>query len=85
MPEERIILPEPNLPKGLYRHYKGNTYEVLGLACHSETLEWHVIYKPMYPHDGMPHIWIRPFSMWQETVEYNGESSLRFTPIDKIR
>lgn len=58
---------------GKYLHYKGGIYEVLGPARHSETLEELVVYK----HDG--EMWVRPLSMFSETVEYNGERLLRFT------
>ena len=53
------------IPKGIYRHYKGNRYEVVDLALHSETLEPMVIYKAMY---GMGEIWTRPAQMWNEEV-----------------
>jgi hypothetical protein len=51
---------------GKYRHYKGNFYEVLSLATHSETLEPMVVYKALYGEQG---IWVRPASMWNEEVE----------------
>jgi hypothetical protein len=73
---------EPKLSKGRYRHYKGNLYEVIGLACHSESLDWHVVYKPLYDHPGKPDIWIRPYEMFIEDVEINGKSIKRFTHID---
>lgn len=64
------------IPLGRYRHYKGNEYEVLGIARHSETLEPMVVYKALY---GDNEIWVRPAQMWNEPV---GDGSvLRFTPI----
>ena len=51
---------------GMYRHYKGNVYEVIGFAKHSETLEDMVIYKALYGEGG---IWVRPLSKWGELVE----------------
>ena len=60
---------------GKYRHYKGNFYEVLYIAKHSETLEEVVVYKALYGNNG---IWVRPASMWQEMVEVNGKKIQRF-------
>lgn len=60
---------------GKYRHFKGNEYEVIGLGTHSETLEAMVIYKALY---GNGEIWLRPLSMWNDTVEYNGRCLKRF-------
>ncbi len=65
--------------KGKYRHFKGNEYEVIGFAKHSETGEEMVIYRALY---GEKQVWVRPVSMWNETVEYNGESRTRFTYIE---
>ncbi|MBQ6676325.1 MAG: DUF1653 domain-containing protein [Ruminococcus sp.] len=53
------------IPKGRYRHYKGNEYEVLYIAHHSETLEPMVVYRALY---GEGEIWVRPAEMWNETV-----------------
>jgi hypothetical protein len=64
---------------GKYKHFKGNEYEVLGTAKHSETLEEFVVYKALY---GEGQIWVRPAKMWEETVEVNGEKIPRFQPID---
>jgi hypothetical protein len=50
---------------GKYRHYKGNFYEVLSLATHSETLEAMVVYRALY---GVRGIWVRPLSMWDESI-----------------
>jgi len=63
------------IPLGKYRHYKGNQYEVVGFAKHSETLEDMVIYKALYGEGG---IWVRPLSMWGELVEIDGEAVRRF-------
>ena len=60
---------------GLYRHYKGNDYEVIGTAKHSETLETLVVYKPLYNDTGM---WVRPLVMFQEKVLVNGKVVPRF-------
>lgn len=63
---------------GRYRHFKGNEYEVLHLARHSETEEDMVVYRALY---GDFSVWVRPASMWNETVERDGQSFQRFTYI----
>jgi len=63
---------------GKYRHFKGNEYEVIGIAKHSETLEEMVIYKALYEKN---EYWVRPLSMWNETVERDGKTFKRFTYI----
>ena len=63
------------LKKGIYRHYKGNLYELIDVAAHSETLEQMVVYRAMY---GNYDLWVRPLSMWNEEVEYNGKTVRRF-------
>ena len=60
---------------GKYKHYKGNEYEVLGVANHSETLEKMVVYQALY---GEKEIWVRPLYMWDEEVEVNGKTVKRF-------
>ena len=60
---------------GIYRHFKGNRYEVLFIASHSETLEPMVVYRALYGEGG---VWVRPLSMWNEPVERNGYSGPRF-------
>ncbi|MBE6891357.1 MAG: DUF1653 domain-containing protein [Ruminococcaceae bacterium] len=65
---------------GKYRHYKGNEYEVIGVAKHSETLEPMVVYKALY---GEGQIWVRPAHMWNETVFADGLEMSRFTYIGK--
>ena len=64
---------------GRYRHFKGNEYEVLGTARHSETEEELVVYRALYGEGGL---WVRPVSMWEETVERDGKVFRRFTPVD---
>ncbi|MCQ2555459.1 MAG: DUF1653 domain-containing protein [Clostridia bacterium] len=61
---------------GKYRHFKGNEYEVIGVAKHSETLEEMVVYRALYGEGGL---WVRPASMWNETVERDGKVYKRFT------
>ena len=60
---------------GIYRHYKGNQYEVIGFAKHSETLEDMVIYKALYGEHGM---WVRPLSMWENPIAVDGKTVKRF-------
>lgn len=61
---------------GLYRHYKGRDYEVIGTARHSETEELLVVYRCLYGDHGL---WVRPLTMFRETVEVAGEQVPRFT------
>ena len=61
---------------GRYRHFKGNEYEVLYLARHSESLEDMVVYRALY---GAHGVWVRPASMWNELVERDGKTYKRFT------
>ena len=63
------------LEKGLYRHYKGNMYEVFMTARHSETEEWMVVYKALYGDEGM---WVRPYEMFVSKVEVEGVLVDRF-------
>ncbi len=60
---------------GKYRHFKGNEYEVLGIARHSETLAPMVIYKALY---GEGELWVRPAEMWNETITRDGKAFKRF-------
>ncbi len=63
---------------GRYRHFKGNEYEVIAIATHSETLEELVVYKALYGDGG---VWVRPASMWEEAVVHEGKTVKRFTKI----
>lgn len=65
---------------GKYRHFKGNEYEVIGIAKHSETLEEMVIYRALYGEGGY---WVRPASMWNEEVTRDGKTFRRFTYIEE--
>ncbi len=60
---------------GLYQHFRGNLYQVIGISRHSETLEEHVVYQALYGDFGL---WIRPIHMFEETVEYNKKMVPRF-------
>ncbi len=66
------------LKPGRYRHFKGKEYRLLALAKHSETLESMVVYQALYGEKGL---WVRPATMWSETVEREGYSGPRFTYI----
>lgn len=68
-----------SIPLGRYRHYKGNEYEVIGIARHSETTEPMVVYRALYGDGGT---WVRPAYMWNETVERDGKTALRFERIE---
>ena len=63
---------------GRYRHFKGNEYEVIGTARHSETLEELVVYRALYDNGGL---WVRPAAMWDEQIERDGQGVRRFTYI----
>ena len=69
------------LENGFYKHYKGNIYEVIGIATHSETLEKMVVYKATYQTEG-ENLWVRPLAMFNETIIHNGESVKRFLKIE---
>ena len=71
---------ENKLEIGIYEHYKGNRYEVIGIAKHSETLEEMVVYKALY---GEGLVWVRPLRMFMDEVEVNGENVQRFKFIKK--
>ena len=60
---------------GRYRHFKGREYQVIGMARHSETEEWMVVYQPLYGEGGF---WVRPAAMWSEQVDRDGYSGPRF-------
>ena len=69
------------IPPGRYRHFKGREYEVIAVARHSETEEPIVVYKALYGEGG---VWVRPASMWYETVERGGQTYRRFYRLDRI-
>jgi hypothetical protein len=64
-----------SLEIGRYRHYKGNEYEVIGVAKHSEDETELVVYRPLYGDMGL---WVRPLQMFIETVQVNGKTKPRF-------
>ena len=60
---------------GKYRHFKGNLYEVIGIANHSETMETMVVYRALYGEHGL---WVRPAAMWNEIVDKENYHGPRF-------
>lgn len=67
------------LKKGIYQHYKGKRYRVLGVAHHSETLEELVVYRALY---GKRLLWVRPLQMFLGEVEVDGKTVKRFARIE---
>lgn len=64
---------------GIYRHYKGNNYEVIGLAKHSEDESELVVYRPLY---GEGKLWVRPLEMFVENILVDGKTQPRFAKIE---
>lgn len=60
---------------GYYKHYKGNIYKVLNVGLHTETMEKMVVYQDVAD---STKIWIRPASMWNDEIEFNGKTVKRF-------
>ncbi|MGL4798770.1 MAG: DUF1653 domain-containing protein [Cellulosilyticaceae bacterium] len=69
-----------NITPGKYRHFKGNMYEVIEVARHSETMEEMVVYRALYGEGGL---WVRPAHMWDETIEREGKSFKRFAKVEE--
>ncbi len=69
---------------GKYQHYKGPFYEVIETCHHSETLEKLVVYRSLYECEiyGENALWVRPLTMFLETVEVNGEAIQRFRKVE---
>ncbi len=70
-----------NIEKGQrYQHYKGKTYVILGVGYHTETLEKMVTYQGEYddPEFGKNPIWVRPYEMFAETIQFEGNEVPRF-------
>ena len=66
---------------GVYRHYKGRDYQVIGSARHSETEETLVLYHPLYGDESEREYWVRPLAMFTETVSVDGRDVPRFAPV----
>jgi len=71
----------PAIEPGIYEHFKGKRYEVIGIALHSETFEPLVIYKPLYEVVG--EFRVRPYDMFVETVERDGKIFPRFEKVSE--
>lgn len=65
---------------GKYQHFKGNFYEVIGVARHSETMEEMVVYRALYGEHGL---WVRPAAMWTETIDRDGYHGPRFQYVEQ--
>jgi hypothetical protein len=79
MNEEKMGDSMNQLKPGRYRHYKGNDYQVIDVARHTETEEELVVYRALYGEGGL---WVRPLAMFLETVEVDGRDQLRFAPVN---
>jgi hypothetical protein len=79
MTEAHPLPPLPSITLGIYVHYKGQRYQVLGLARHSETLEPLVVYRALYGEGGL---WVRPYAMFTEQIEISGQARPRFALIE---
>ena len=75
MSSDRPSIEVPFIKKGRYQHFKGNLYELVDVALHSETQEPHVVYRALYGDNGL---WIRPLEMFDETIERDGKTIKRF-------
>lgn len=62
---------------GIYQHYKGQKYRVIGIGRHSESLEDMVFYEALYENP-LGRLWCRPLGMWSELVDFNGQQVPRF-------
>ena len=65
-------------PKGLYRHYKGGDYDVIGTVRHSESLEPMTLYRALYGERGL---WVRPAAMFEEIIDIDGVRRPRFVKV----
>ena len=70
----------PDIEKGVYEHYSGKRYEVMGMALHSESLEPLVVYKPLY--ETKAELWVRPYKMFIEEISIDGQIQKRFKKVD---
>ena len=72
-----------HIPTGIYRHYRGQDYEVIGNAIHTESREWMVVYKALYPTPELPDgtMFVRPAEQFTSTVEVDGTYVKRFQKI----
>jgi hypothetical protein len=73
------LLDKRKIVAGKYKHYKGDEYQVLDTVYHSETQELLVLYRALY---GAAELWVRPYDMFTESVQVNGEDVARFQLIE---
>jgi len=71
----------PTITPGVYEHYKGKRYQVLGVGRHTEVDEYYVVYSPLYEHEGQPDIWLRPYGMFVGVVDQDGVALPRFKKV----
>lgn len=69
-----------NLKKGVYKHYKGKSYQVIDVVTHSERMEKLVLYKQLY---GEESLWVSPLQMFTEKIIIDGKSIARFEFVSK--
>ena len=74
VPDDQLNVPYIGL--GVYQHYKGNKYEVIGVALDSENVQPYVIYKPLY--ESKIQYWVRPYDMFVGTLIIDGVEAPRF-------
>ncbi|QQR49451.1 DUF1653 domain-containing protein [bacterium] len=69
---------------GIYQHYKGKRYKVLGVVNHSETLEKLVLYQALYESEGFGKdaLWVRPLEMFMEDIDFKGMKIPRFQMVN---
>lgn len=79
---DKDLHPLPTIETGIYQHYKGGLYEVKAVARHSEDLGIYVVYQALYDEMGL---WIRPYDMFLEKIDVNGEIKNRFTFLGKTQ
>ena len=77
----KLLHESKNMQIGKYQHYKGNYYQVLYVAKHSETEEKLVVYQQLY---GDNSVWVRPYDMFNEYIEKDGKKLKRFEPIPSL-
>lgn len=68
-----------NIEKGIYRHFKGNKYQVIDIVRHSENQQYMVLYQALYGDHGL---WVRPLQMFIEEIEVEGQKRPRFELIE---
>ncbi len=66
---------------GIYEHYKGKQYKVIGVAKHSESLEDLVVYEALYENE-VAKLWVRPLAMFLETIDIDGQTVPRFKKVE---